>query len=115
MALKSPPVDGKANAELIKWIARKLGVPKSAVRIVSGQSGRRKMVDIEGVDAEKVRRELFGGGSSAVVHGIGYQKAWAQVVEVVDSTGPGATAPSPCCPRPHRGEWLGATRVGSDD
>jgi uncharacterized protein (TIGR00251 family) len=62
VALKSPPVDGKANAELIKWIARKLGVPKSAVRIVSGQSGRRKMVDIEGVDAEKVRRELFGGG-----------------------------------------------------
>ena len=44
--LKSPPVDGKANKELIGLVARHFGCPKSAVSIKSGASGRMKLVKI---------------------------------------------------------------------
>jgi uncharacterized protein (TIGR00251 family) len=46
--LKSPPVDGKANAELVALVARTFACPKSAVSIKSGASGRMKLVRIEG-------------------------------------------------------------------
>jgi uncharacterized protein (TIGR00251 family) len=46
--LKSPPVDGKANKELMTLIARHFGCPKSAVSIKSGASGRVKLVKIDG-------------------------------------------------------------------
>ena len=45
--VKSPPVDGKANAELIALIAGHFRCPKSAVSIKSGASGRTKLVSIE--------------------------------------------------------------------
>jgi len=45
--LKSPPVDGKANAELVALVAAQFGCPKSAVTIKSGTSGRTKRVRIE--------------------------------------------------------------------
>jgi len=45
--LKSPPVDGKANEELIKLLAEKFNVPKSAIRIKSGISSRQKLVEID--------------------------------------------------------------------
>ncbi len=45
--LKSPPVDGKANQELVALIARHMGCAKSAVTIKSGASGRIKWVQIE--------------------------------------------------------------------
>lgn len=44
--LKSPPVDGKANAELIKLLADKFEVPKSAIVIKSGVSSRNKLVEV---------------------------------------------------------------------
>ena len=44
--LKSPPVDGKANRELVTLIARHFACPKSAVSIKSGASGRTKLVRI---------------------------------------------------------------------
>ena len=44
--LKSPPVDGKANQELIALVAEHFGCPKSAVSIKSGASGRMKLVRI---------------------------------------------------------------------
>ena len=46
--LKSPPVDGKANAELIALVAKHFGCAKAAVTIRSGASGRRKLVKIGG-------------------------------------------------------------------
>lgn len=45
--LKSPPVDGKANKELVALIARHFACPKSAVSIKSGASGRMKLVTID--------------------------------------------------------------------
>lgn len=45
--LKSPPVDGKANEELIKLLAENFNVPKSYIRIKSGLSSRQKLVEID--------------------------------------------------------------------
>lgn len=45
--LKSPPVDGKANQELIKILAKKFNVPKSYVSIKSGVSSRHKLIEID--------------------------------------------------------------------
>ena len=47
--LKSPPVDGKANEELVALIARHFGCRKSEVSIKSGASGRMKLVQIDGL------------------------------------------------------------------
>jgi len=44
--LKAPPVDGKANEELIQLVAARFGVPKSRVRVARGASGRMKRVEI---------------------------------------------------------------------
>jgi uncharacterized protein len=46
--LKSPPVDGKANEELVALVAKHFGRRKSQVAIRSGASGRMKLVQIEG-------------------------------------------------------------------
>lgn len=46
--LKSPPVDGKANDELVALVAERFGCRKSAVSIKSGASGRIKLIQIEG-------------------------------------------------------------------
>jgi len=45
--LKSPPVDGKANAELIEVLAKHYGVSKSQVQILSGLSSKTKRVQID--------------------------------------------------------------------
>ena len=47
ITLKSPPVDGKANAELIKLLANKFAVPKSRITIKLGLSSRQKLVIID--------------------------------------------------------------------
>ncbi|MBS0382642.1 MAG: DUF167 domain-containing protein [Proteobacteria bacterium] len=45
-SVRAPPVDGKANAELIALVARHYGRPKSAVTIRTGAGGRLKLVDV---------------------------------------------------------------------
>ncbi|HWJ65041.1 MAG TPA: DUF167 domain-containing protein [Nocardioides sp.] len=45
--LASPPVDGRANDELVRWLAKELGVPRSAVTLVRGQTSRSKLVRID--------------------------------------------------------------------
>ena len=47
--LAAPPVDGAANDELIRVLARAFNVSRSAVTILSGHTGRLKQVSIEGV------------------------------------------------------------------
>ena len=47
--LKSPPVDGKANKELVALVAARFCCPRSAVSIRAGASGRTKLVQIEGM------------------------------------------------------------------
>jgi uncharacterized protein (TIGR00251 family) len=56
--LAAPPVEGAANAELVAFLAKQLGVPRSAVRIVKGERGRNKVVEIEGISRADVQALL---------------------------------------------------------
>ena len=49
--LKSPPVDGKANKELIELLAQEFSVSKSQITILIGLSGRNKLVNIENAES----------------------------------------------------------------
>lgn len=57
VALKAPPVDGKANTELTRYLASIVGVRRGDVQIVKGESSRRKLVLIQGATVEV----LLGG------------------------------------------------------
>ncbi|HYN85983.1 MAG TPA: DUF167 domain-containing protein [Pyrinomonadaceae bacterium] len=56
----APPVEGAANEELRRFLARAFGVPARAVEILSGHASRQKRVRVEGADAGKLS-ELAGG------------------------------------------------------
>jgi uncharacterized protein (TIGR00251 family) len=56
--LAAPPVEGAANAELIAFLAKQLGVSRSAVRIVKGERGRNKVVEVEGISRGDVQALL---------------------------------------------------------
>lgn len=45
--LKAPPVDGRANAELLRFVAETFGVPRADVSLVSGQQGRTKQLRVQ--------------------------------------------------------------------
>ena len=47
--IQAPPVDGKANAELVALVARHFGCARAAVSIKSGAAGRMKLVKVVGV------------------------------------------------------------------
>ena len=59
--LAAPPVDGKANAALIAFVAQHLGVAKSAVTLKSGQTSRRKVLEVTEPPADTAQRLLPGG------------------------------------------------------
>ena len=50
--LAAPPVDGKANAALIAFVAERLGLSKSLVELKSGQTSRRKVLLLIGVGVD---------------------------------------------------------------
>ena len=54
----APPVDGAANDELIRFLARQLSIPLTSVRIHSGASGRHKRVLVKGATAQLVIARL---------------------------------------------------------
>jgi hypothetical protein len=56
--LAAPPVDGKANAALLAFLAERLGVSRTALELVSGQASRAKRVRVDGVAADTVRERL---------------------------------------------------------
>lgn len=56
--LAAPPVDGKANAALLAFVADRLGLSKSAVSLKSGQTSRRKVVEVAEPPADAAQRLL---------------------------------------------------------
>ena len=54
LELQTPPVDGKANAALIKFLAALLGVPRVAVELKSGECSRDKVVRISGKTPDEI-------------------------------------------------------------
>ncbi len=56
--IASPPVDGAANAELIKLLAKQFGVSKSNVEIIGGQTSKTKQIRITGITSEQIASVL---------------------------------------------------------
>jgi uncharacterized protein (TIGR00251 family) len=52
--LIQPPAEGKANAALVRLLARSLGVARGAVRILKGRAAREKVVRVEGIRASEI-------------------------------------------------------------
>lgn len=64
LAVTAPPVEGRANQACIELVAERLGIPRSGVRIARGQSGRKKILEIEGLPIGEIERRLGEGGRS---------------------------------------------------
>jgi len=56
--LAAPPVDGKANEALVKFVAERLGLARSAVLLKSGQTSRRKVLEVAGTTAAAIEQLL---------------------------------------------------------
>ncbi|MBS1969910.1 MAG: YggU family protein [Bdellovibrionales bacterium] len=56
--ITAPPVDGKANAELVEFLSEILEIPKRQIEILKGETGRNKTVEITGLTAEEVAAKL---------------------------------------------------------
>ncbi|RMD82008.1 MAG: YggU family protein [Lentisphaerae bacterium] len=58
IGLKSPPVEGKANTELIKYLAKYFDLPRIDVEIINGTKNRRKTVLLAGKTKDELLRKL---------------------------------------------------------
>ena len=58
LKVAAPPVDGKANAEAERFLAKLLGMPRSDVTIVQGASSRDKVVLLRGVREDELQKIL---------------------------------------------------------
>lgn len=57
--LTAPPLEGKANQQLIKFLAGILQVHPSRIEIVGGEKSKNKMVSVEGLSPAEVEQRLF--------------------------------------------------------
>lgn len=57
--LTAPPVEGKANAALVDFLASVMDIPSSRIEIVAGKSGRDKLISILDLDAETVHQRIL--------------------------------------------------------
>lgn len=55
----APPVDGEANAELVAFLAKRLGVPKSRVEIVRGETGKTKDLFCAGIGLQDAKCRIL--------------------------------------------------------
>jgi len=56
--LAAPPVDGKANEALVRFVAAALGLPRSAVQLKSGQTSRHKVLEVIGTSPSALKSLL---------------------------------------------------------
>ena len=56
--LQAPPVEGKANSALVRFLADELNLPVRSISLLSGGTGRNKRILVGGVDKEQVRARL---------------------------------------------------------
>jgi hypothetical protein len=57
----APPVRGKANQELIAFLAQKLGLSKGDLTILKGHTSRNKLIFIAGLTREELNQRLSAG------------------------------------------------------
>lgn len=60
IAIASPPVDGKANSALIAFLAKTLGVSKSSVSILSGETSRQKRLIVHQISDQVCMEKILG-------------------------------------------------------
>ncbi len=58
--VSAPPVEGKANARLVEFLSDTLDVPRSAIAVSSGRSGRTKLIAISGLTQDQITQRLSG-------------------------------------------------------
>jgi len=64
LSLTAPPVEGKANAACIEFLAELLNLPRSSITIAAGQSSRSKVIRVTGLTAAEVEARLKSACSS---------------------------------------------------
>ena len=58
LRLRAPPVEGQANEALRRFLARRLGLPASAIELVAGAASRHKRLRIAGLSQAELRERL---------------------------------------------------------
>ena len=64
ITLKAPPIDGRANRACVEYLAKLLGVKRSAVSIVKGEKSRDKVIQISGLVQGDVQAKLQAAGEN---------------------------------------------------
>ena len=57
--VKEAPVDGAANAALVRLVAKCLGISRGAISIIHGATGRNKILKVEGLSARQIKNRLY--------------------------------------------------------
>jgi uncharacterized protein YggU (UPF0235/DUF167 family) len=57
----APPLDGRANEALCELLAARLDVPKGAITVIRGGQSRDKLVEVDGLSEDELRRRLTPG------------------------------------------------------
>ncbi len=58
VALAAPPLDGRANVELVEFLADVFSVPRAAVQVVTGERSRNKVIRVAGRTAAELEQKL---------------------------------------------------------
>lgn len=61
LRVTAPPTEGKANAGVIALLAKTLGISKSKLQIIRGQSSRDKVVSVDAITEQEIRRRIEAG------------------------------------------------------
>lgn len=59
LQVAAPPVDGKANEAIVRFLAKLAGLPASAVRIVNGITSPTKIAELDGIDPGSLERAIL--------------------------------------------------------
>ena len=59
LQVAAPPVDGRANEAIVRFLAKLAGLPSSAVRIISGATGTTKIVELNGIGSDAFDRVIL--------------------------------------------------------
>ncbi|MEN8135647.1 MAG: DUF167 family protein [Thermodesulfobacteriota bacterium] len=58
LTITSPPIEGKANAQVTAFMSKLFKIPKSAITLLSGHQGRHKRLAVTGITQDEIRRIL---------------------------------------------------------
>lgn len=61
IALAAPPVDGRANEEMIAFLAKLFDLPRSGVEVIAGQQSKNKVIRVRGRSAAEIQAALATG------------------------------------------------------